>query len=155
MNKPALIFIVLLISWTPAAVAADTGGSNAINWSSYAEAKSNNSENRNYLVYFYTDRCPACTMLKKKTFSNKAIIEYINSNYTPVKVNASKEFKLASSFGIQGVPDLRFLTPKGKKIGQWLGFIESKQLLPLLQYIHTGSYENVSYRDFLKKRKNK
>jgi thioredoxin-related protein len=92
-------------------------------------------------------------MLEKKTFSDESIIEYINSNYTPVKVNARKESKLATQFGIQGVPDLRFLTAKGEDIARWPGFIETKNLLPLLQYIHTDSYENTSYKEFLKQKR--
>jgi thioredoxin-related protein len=148
-----LIASTLLITWMPHPLFADKGSSDKINWASYASAQSRNDDSRKYFIYFYSEQCGYCNMLEKKTFSDKAVIEYINSNYTPIKVNAGKDFKLASKFGIQGVPDLRFLTPEGDGIARWPGFIETKRLLPLLQYIHSDSYESISYKDFLKQKK--
>ena len=147
-----LVIFSLATIWMPHPLPADTGASKKINWATYDNAKSRNNEDRKFFVYFYTEQCSYCTMLEKKTFSDQSVIDYINANYTPVKVNASKEFKLASQFGIQGVPDLRFLSPKGEGIARWPGFIETKRLLPLLQYITTDSYETTSYKDYLKQR---
>ena len=147
------VTLALAILWMPHPILAGTGGSDKINWASYDNAQGRNDKNRKYLIYFYTEQCGFCSMLENKTFSDKLVIEYINSNYTPVKVNARKESKLAAQFGIQGVPDLRFLTPKGEGIARWPGFIETKSLLPLLQYIHTDSYENTSYKEFLKQKR--
>jgi thioredoxin-related protein len=148
-----IVALALTILWMPHPTPAGTGASNKINWASYDNAQNRNSEKRKYFIYFYTDQCGFCSMLEKKTFSDESIIEYINSNYTPVKVNARKESKLATQFGIQGVPDLRFLTAKGEDIARWPGFIETKNLLPLLQYIHTDSYEKTSYKEFLKQKR--
>jgi thioredoxin-related protein len=152
MKIPAwIITLALLAVWVPQPMAADKGASRQINWSSYAEADTQGAADRKYFIYFYTDRCPSCMKLKKKTFSDKAVIDYINANYTPIKVNANKDAKLAARFRIQGVPDLRFLNPKGEDIGRWLGYIESKRLLTLLQYIGTDSYEETSYQEFVKR----
>lgn len=150
-----LITLALFLLWMPLQVLADRGTSDKINWASYANAQSRKDDNRKYFIYFYSEQCGYCNMLEKKTFSDKEVIDYINSNYTPIKINASKEFQLASKFGIQGVPDLRFLTPKGDKIARWPGFIETKRLLPLLQFIHTDSYETITYKDYLKQKKGK
>jgi thioredoxin-related protein len=147
------IIMALTILWTPHAPLAGTGTSKKINWATYDGAQSRNSENRKYFIYFYTEQCGFCTRLEKITFSDQAVIDYINANYTPVKVNADKEFKLARQFGIRGVPDLRFLTPKGEGIARWPGYIETKNLLPMLQWIHTNSYKTIKYKDFLVQRK--
>ena len=40
--------------------------------------------------------------------------------------------------------------PKGKDIGRWLGYIESKHFLTLLKYIETDSYLEISYKEFVK-----
>ncbi len=154
MNKITWLVIIFLATlWMPHPLLAGTGTSKKINWATYDNAKSRNTEKRKFFVYFYTEQCSFCTMLEKKTFSDQSVIEYINANYTPVKVNANKEYKLASQFGIQGVPDIRFLTPKGEGIARWPGYIETKRLLPLLQYIYTDSYETTSYKDFLKQKR--
>jgi len=154
MKKSAwIISAALLLLWLPQQVPADQSTSNKINWSTYADASSHNDGNRKYFIYFYSDQCGFCERMEKKTFTDQAIINYLNANYTPVKVNAGKEFKLAARFGIQGVPDLRFMSPKGEGIARWPGYIESKRLLTLLQYIHTDSYESISYADFVKRQK--
>lgn len=156
MQKTTIfIAITLLLLWMPHPAVADKSASEQINWASYAAAQSRNDDSRKYFVYFYTEQCGYCDMLEKKTFSDRAVIDYINSNYTPIRINAGKEFELASKFGIQGVPDLRFLTSKGDGIARWPGFIETERLLPLLQYIHSDSYESISYKDFLKQNKDK
>lgn len=149
------ITLALFLLCLPNPTSADTALSNEINWTPYATAQSRNTEKRKYFIYFYTEQCGFCNMLEKKTFTDKAVIDYLNSNYTPIRVNAGKEIKLASQFGIQGVPDLRFLTPEGENIARWPGYIETKRLLPLLQYIHTDSYVKISYNDFIKQQKSK
>ncbi len=147
-----IVTLTLLAIWAPLPLLAEKNTlKHQINWSTYAEAEADNSGDRKYFIYFYTDQCPACVMLKEKTFSDKTIVDYINNNYTPIKVNAGKDSKLAARFQIQGVPDLRFLSPNGKNIGRWLGFIESKRLLTLLQYIESDSYEEMSYQEFVKR----
>jgi len=148
-----IVALTLLTLWAPLPLPAEKNASNQINWSTYAEAEAKNSGDRKYFIYFYTDQCPACVMLKKNTFSDKAVIEFINDNYTPIKVNAGKDTKLAARFRIQGVPDLRFLSPEGEGISRWLGYIESKRLLTLLQYIKSDSYEEISYKEFVSRQK--
>jgi len=146
-----IVAFTLFALWAPLPLLSEINASNQINWSTYAEAESNNAGDRKYFIYFYTDQCPACVMLKKNTFSNRAVIEYINTNYTPIKVNAGKDSKLAARFQIRGVPDLRFLSPKGEGISRWLGYIESKRLLTLLKYIESDSYEEMSYKEFVER----
>lgn len=156
MKTAALtLALALLCIWMPHRLVADKGPSTVIDWSSYSEAVNQDKGNRKFFLYFYTDQCPACVMLKKDTFADAAVIDYLNTNYTPIKINAAKEPKLASRFRIQGVPDMRFLTPEGKDIARWLGYIESKRFYTLLQYIDTDSYKKVSYKEFMKQQQDR
>ena len=145
-------WIILLagILIVPAQAPASSGKEAAINWSTYEEARMGDNHSRKYFIYFFTEQCGYCRMLEARTFTDESVIDYINSNYTPVRVNAGKEFKVASRFGIQGVPDLRFLSPEGEGIARWPGFIESSRLLILLRYISTDSYKNMNFNDFAK-----
>lgn len=155
MKTPVWTMTLLMLAlWVPQPLSAGKALSNQINWISYDEAEAKGAGDRKYFLYFYTDQCPACTRLKKYTFTDKAVIEYINTNYTPVKVNVGKDPKLATRFRIQAVPDLRFLSPNGKDIARWPGYIESQHLLTLLQYIGTNSYEEISFKDFVKRQNN-
>jgi thioredoxin-related protein len=147
-----MITLALLAAlWVPQPLAADEGASRQINWLSYADATAQSVGKRKYFIYLYSDRCPTCVRLKKNTLSDKAVIDYINANYTPIKANVDEDQRLAALFRIQGVPDLIFLNPKGEEISRWPGFIDSKRLRILLQYIGTDSYQKISYMEFVKR----
>lgn len=148
-----IVILTLLTLCAPLPLVAEKTASNQINWSTYAEAEAKNNGDRKYIIYFYSDQCPACVQLKKHTFSEKSIVDYINANYTPIKVNIGKEPKVAARFRVHAIPDLRFLGPKGEDITKWLGFVDSKQLLMMLQYIDTDSYKEISYKDFISQKK--
>ena len=145
------LLLALLMVCLPPTIPARTADTDTIDWTSFADAKGRNTEDRKYLIYFFSEQCTFCEMLERTTFTDQAVVDYINTNYTPVKVDIGKERNLAARFRVGGVPDLRFLTHQGKGISRWIGYIEGKRLLPLLQYIHTDSYESISYRDFIKK----
>ncbi len=149
-NIKSLIILLSIALILPAQLAAKSDAGPKINWSTYDEAQRAGDEARKFFIYFYTDQCGYCRLLEAKTFTDESVVDYINSNYTPVRVNAGKEIKIASRFGIQGVPDLRFLTSKGEGIARWPGYIESAQLLVLLRYIHTDSFKKMNFNDFLK-----
>ena len=145
-----MLAVALLV---PAQVTASSDSSAGIKWSTYNEARRNGNDSRKYFIYFYSDQCTYCKLMEKKTFKDQAVVAYLNENYTPVRVNAGQEPSLASRFGIQGVPDLRFLTAEGESIARWPGFIESGPLLTLLQYISTDSYKKMNFNDFVKEHK--
>lgn len=153
--RTLFIITALMMLWIPHPAVADSSPSDSIQWLTYTNAKNHNQNSRKYFIYFHIDNCPACHMIEKKTFTDKAIIDYINSNYTPVKVNGNKEMQVASRFGVWAYPHLRFLTAEGNDIAGWPGYVESKRLLSLLEFISTDSYKNTSYKEFVKQKKNK
>jgi thioredoxin-related protein len=142
-----LLSVALVIPMQAAAGSRDDA---KINWSSYAEAQKDGNNGRKYFIYFYSEHCGYCKRLESKTFTDTAVVDYINTNYTPVRVNAGTERKLATRFGVQGVPDLRFLSPAGENIARWPGYIESDRLLIMLRYISTDSYKSKHFSDFVK-----
>jgi thioredoxin-related protein len=140
-----LIIGILMVA--PALVRAVSG--NTITWFTYNKAQQV-QQDRKYFVYFYSDRCGHCRNLESRTFTNPDIVAYINRNYTPVRVNIDRERQIAAHYGVNGVPDLYFLSSTGAPIGRQTGFVNASQLLPLLKYIHTESYLKQDYSEFLK-----
>ena len=147
-----IIFLSIVLA-IPMCAAASSKSETKINWSSYADAQKGDHNGRKYFIYFYSERCGYCKMLETKTFSNAAVVDYINANYTPVRVNIEKEVKIASRFQVYTIPDLRFLTPEGDSIARWPGYLESDRLLVLLRFISTDSYKNMGFSDFVKGQK--
>jgi thioredoxin-related protein len=148
-----ILFLCIALMVLPAQIAAKKQTGANINWSTYDEAQKAGNDSRKFFIYFYTDQCGYCKLLEANTFTDKNVVDYINSNYAPVRVNAGKEINVASRFGIQGVPDLRFLSSEGESIARWPGYIESEPLLAMLRYIHTDSYKEMSFSDFVKRQK--
>lgn len=149
MNKKSMTICLALVGWL--ALQAAPAGADAIQWLSYDQAeRQKQGQERKFLLYFRSDRCGYCRKLESETFTDKALAAYINDNYIPVRVDTDKNPRIAARHGIRGVPDIHFLTAQGDAIANWPGFIEVDRLLPLLQYIHTDSYLNMSYSDFLK-----
>ena len=145
--------LILLAAVTLQAVPlpADASSADKINWLSYNEAqKQKDRSDRKFFVYFHADWCAYCHKLEKNTFSDSGVVDYINSHFTPVRIDSDKEKKLAARFGVQGLPDLRFLDAEGKDIARWPGYIESGPLLNLLRFIHTDSYKTMNFRKFVK-----
>jgi thioredoxin-related protein len=139
--------IVVMGAAAPAGQSANT-----INWLSYTDVqKEANEDQKKFFLYFSSQSCGYCRMLEKKTFRDDAIISYLNENYRPVWIRTDKELKLARQFSVTGVPDLRFLTHEGEPIARWPGFIEAKDLINLLKFVHTDSYQTMGYAEFLKK----
>jgi len=124
----------------------------AIGWLTYEEAQKLGTQNppKKFFLYFYSDWCGYCRKIEKNTFMDKAVADYINNNFTPVRVNSEKLPKVAARYKVSGVPDIRFIDSKGEEIGRWPGYIEPSALLPLLKFIHTDSYLQMGYKDFLK-----
>lgn len=153
MMKHVLFLLILLwgLSAPITTHAAESG--QAVAWQDYEAAqKLGEGQSRKFLLYFYTDWCGYCRKLEKETFTDKAVADYINANFIPVRINSEKMPKVAGRYGVSGVPDLRFVSPKGEDIARWPGYIEAPKLLPMLKYIHTDSYQTMSYGDFLKEK---
>lgn len=147
------LFAILILGLMPISQPSADHSAEAINWMTFDEAqKKGQAQSQKFLLYFYTDWCGYCRKLEQNTFADKAIADYINANFIPVRINSEKLPKVASRYGVGGVPDLRFLTPKGDDIARWPGYIEADRFLPLLKYIQSDSYQKMSYGEFLKKK---
>lgn len=143
----ALIFILL-----QSLAYADQDQGPAVAWLSFEKAQQQNgSKSNKYLIYFFTESCGYCRMMDQKTFKNAEVAAYINSNYTPVRIDAYREPNIAQRFGVQGFPDLRFLSAQGEPIARWYGYVEAGHLLTMLKYVDTDSYQRMSYEDFVKR----
>lgn len=143
-----LLSMVFLVCTGMHAVNADE-----IHWMKYDEgilrAK---SEHKKIFLNFHAEWCGFCTKMNKETFTNPALIAYMNQNFIPIKVDSDRESSLAKRYRVQGLPTSWFLTDKGEQIASQPGFVAADNLLSMMQYISTDSYKATSYKDFLKKK---
>jgi thioredoxin-related protein len=148
--KITLVLLTLLALTMPG---PNPASAETIQWLTYDEARKKNPEqSTKYLFYFQSDRCGYCRKLERETLAQTQIATYISENFIPVRIDTDKSSALAARHGVRGVPDIHFLSPEGEKIANWPGFLAADQLLPLLEFIHSDSFQKMSYQDFLRQR---
>ncbi len=59
-----------------------------IDWISLEKAKKFAKKyDKTIFIYFYKENCPYCEEMKKKTFNDIAVVNLINNNFFPVKID--------------------------------------------------------------------
>ena len=144
----AVLVALLLGMWlAPGAALADK-----INWLKYDEGLARaQSENKHIFLNFHADWCGYCIKMEKETFTDAAVIAYLNKNFIPIMVDSDKEKKIAGAYNVRALPTSWFLEPDKSKISTLPGYVDAKQLLNILKYIKTGSYKKMSFKDFITK----
>jgi thioredoxin-related protein len=138
---------IILVMWiAPGIVWASDG----VRWYNYEEGKAlMQSERKKGFLSFYADWCKYCKVMDAETFGNAAVVAYLNRNFIAMKVNSDQETKRAADYGVRGLPSTWFLTAEGQRISNRPGLIPPKDMLNILKFIHTDSYEQMSFDDFL------
>lgn len=146
------LFLVLIV--LTVASEAVQAGSGDIQWLSYAEGRQRGeAEQKKVFLVFQADWCRYCHQMEKETFSDSAVIAYVNRNFVPISVNSDKEGEIAAKYNVRGLPSTWFLSEKGERIGNRPGYITRKEMLTILKYIGSDSYLTMSFKDFKKEKK--
>lgn len=150
-NRTAIILILMLALLAGVVQASLTqAGGGGIQWLSYAEGRQRGeAENKKVFLVFNADWCRYCLKMEKETFQDPTVIAYVNRNFVPISVNSDKQQDIASKYNVRGLPSTWFISENGDRIGNRPGYISSKEMLNVLKYIGTDSYQSMSFRDFV------
>ncbi len=107
-------------------------------------------QNKPIFLYFYADWCTYCEKLKQTTFKDAAVLRYLEENFVSIRVDTDADSAMATEWNVRGLPTSWFLTSDSGKINSVPGYLDEKQFLNTLKYIHTKSYDTMSFHDFLK-----
>jgi thioredoxin-related protein len=105
---------------------------------------------KSIFLYFHAPWCTYCTKLKETTFKDKKVLAYLDKNFISIQVNTDKNQALSNEWKVKGLPTLWFLESDGTKINSIPGYLDAAQLLLVLKYIHTKSYDKMSFQDFMR-----
>ena len=145
----AVIAVFLLLAVLPAAIPAGVD-TTKIQWLSYEEGLARAKEaDKPVLVNFTASWCGWCKKMKKETFSDPAVIAYVNDHYLPVMVDTQKEQALAAMYAVRSVPMILFLTSEGQKLTLLPGYVEAPRLLNIISFIATESYKTMDYESYV------
>ena len=82
------LIIIFLITINPILGFSQTKSQARILWMDLEKAeKFAEKYNRPMLIYFYRPKCEYCDQMKKETFSDSEITQFINQNFYPVILN--------------------------------------------------------------------
>ena len=130
---------------------AQAGGATAIAWQGYAQGMDlAEKQNKHIFLYFHADWCTYCRKLKETTFKDAAVLAYLEENFISMAVDTDKDKKLSAQWKVKGLPTMWFLGPDRSKISSLPGYVDKKQFLNILKYIHTKGYDTMSFHEFVK-----
>jgi len=131
-NRRVIFALLVLIIVMPSGVAV----SQEIQWHNFNDGMARGKfENKRVFIHFFADWCPACKTMEKNTFSDPAVISFLNENFIAVKVDADREVGTASMFRVQALPDNWFIAANGEILGNRPGYIPPDQLKNILKLI--------------------
>ncbi len=134
-----LLILFCLSTWLPNSTVAAGG----IKWYAYNEGMAlGKNEKKSVFLYFYADWCSYCVKMAKETFQDPSVVSLLNENFIAIKVDVEKEKKIASSYGVRGLPTTWILEGKGDKIGPMLGYIPPGEFILMLKRILTAPKED-------------
>lgn len=90
-------------------------------------------ENKFIFLDAYASWCGPCKMMKRKTFTNKAVADYYNKNFINVAIDMEKGEgpTLAQKFRVEAYPSLIYFKSNGEVIGKALGFRKAKEFIEI------------------------
>ncbi len=132
-----IILLVFIACISNSATAED------IKWYKHSEGIAKASaEGKKIYINFHADWCYYCKVMKKTTFKDASVAEYLNKNFIAIRVDTEKEKKLARDYNIRGLPANWFLEPNGEKIGLKSGLLKPQQLLQNLKFVYDEKYKS-------------
>lgn len=138
---------------TTGAPATEPGG--GIQWVSYDVGLDRaEKENKHVFIDFTAKWCGFCKKMDAETFSQPEVIEMVNTNFIPVKVDGDSQkelnidgFKITESnltrqeFGVRGYPTFWFLKPDGTKLGAISGYRPASQMMEAFVFVKDAQYD--------------
>ena len=96
------------------------------------------------LLHFFSETCPPCKMMDRKTFPDETIIGLVSEHFIAVKVNTTRNPQAAQAFEVVAVPSDLIFAPDMRLISRTQG---GKDPIQYAQYISQIANQYQATRD--------
>jgi len=162
LKRLVIVFLFLIAFFGGIENTAGAG----IRWLSFQKAAEKNKNfKKPFFVWFHETGCEYCILFRKNILSKREVVNSINKNFYPIKINVygyrkyeffdGKKYSgksLSSKFNIIGFPASLFFDPHYKKIFELQGYWSKKDFMLILNWISSKSYKRESLRRYFKNR---
>ncbi|MBN1288354.1 MAG: thioredoxin domain-containing protein [Actinobacteria bacterium] len=114
-----------------------------ISWRHWEEGAFQEAEDEGKLVFLSISAvwCHWCHVMDETTLSDRSVIERLNRDFIPVRVDSDKRPDINRRYNQGGWPTIAFLLPSGRHIAG-MTFLPAPQLLRLLDRVHAIYSDN-------------
>jgi thioredoxin-related protein len=148
------------------------GNSGELTWYSWEDAlKANAKKPKKILVDVYTDWCGWCKKMDQLTFTDPAVVRYLNEHFYVVKFDAEQQgaiqfrgntYQYQANQGRRGVhelavallegrmsyPSIVYLNERFERITVSPGYKTPEAIMPELQFVGESHYTSKSFEQF-------
>ncbi len=130
-------------------------------WLSLDEAQLKAKDSgKNILLFGYAEWCTYCLKMRRESFTDSTVQKSITDFYYPVQLNGESEEnitwngkkmqarELARYLRLTSFPTHYFINSEGEILGAQPGFIEPYVYSPLLNFVGSGAYGNMTFEEF-------
>ncbi len=120
-------------------------------WLPYDKAaERSDKEDKPLVLVFYQDHCRQCEMLDEKSFQRPDIACYMNRKLVSSRIHIKKQPELKAKYKVPGTPTVWFLSPRGKEIDYFIGYLNPDKVFSVLRYVGDKAYKDMSYEQYQK-----
>lgn len=141
--------------------AAELRAPESESWLSYnqglAQAK---AYKRHVMIQFADPACRPCQRMGQDLVAEPALDELVRKHFVLIRVDRGStrkvvhrgrtltERQLAALHQVKTFPTLLFLAPNGQLIGRHVGDLPSGELLDVMRYVSSNSYQKMEYKAY-------
>ena len=85
------------------------------------------------VAYATSDHCGYCRKMERETWSHPAIIEQVEADFVPLRIDAKRDAGMIAHLKVRAYPTTLVIAPEGRVLAVAPGFLEPGRLAGLLR----------------------